>query len=283
MGTSSSNGGPGNGTPLVPTWVDGGGAGPQPPLQMPQDAPPAPPPERLPPESPPDPYRFTAPRTNLTRFARSGGTDRASLGRAMSQYVSGASGGAQRAAQRMGRSRVAGAGLLGFLIDAGQRGPAAALATLNLEQLAGRPAGEVFAALVDQLCPEGGSIDEGIARDAFIEMIVDLEKEGIQDFDELTADQMQTVFELYVAHAIEGRICNDIGMNVVALPADSKQAAKVEAELRHFIQRAVSDAVHRLQAELKALTAARVRDFVDQIYESAFALLQAHGDAEAKQ
>ena len=82
----------------------------------------------------------------------------------------------------------------------------------------------MFAGLADYICPEGGSIDEGIARDAFVETIADLAGAGITDIDALTPGQIQTVFELYATHAIEARICNDIGTKVVTLPADPRAA-----------------------------------------------------------
>ena len=69
-----------------------------------------------------DPQRFSGARNCFTRFAGSGGTDRANLGRAVSRYVSTSAGGARQAAQRMGASRSAGARLLGFLVDAQARG-----------------------------------------------------------------------------------------------------------------------------------------------------------------
>ena len=74
----------------------------------------------------------------------------------------------------MGSSLQTGAGLVRFLNDAAANGVREALRTLNLEGLAGRPIEEIFAGLSDYICPEGGSIDEGIARDAFIETIGDL-------------------------------------------------------------------------------------------------------------
>jgi hypothetical protein len=74
----------------------------------------------------------------------------------------------------MGSSRGASAGLVRFLNDASANGVREALRTLNLESLPGRPIEEVFAGLADYICPEGGSIDEGIARDAFVETIADL-------------------------------------------------------------------------------------------------------------
>src|SRR5690348_12014217 len=102
MGTSSAYGGPRGSTPLVPSWLEPDGpevpAPPEPPdHQAPPDGPPADsvpgsPPATLLPPVPADVGRFTAARSNFSRFASSGGTDRASLGRAVSHYVSRASG-----------------------------------------------------------------------------------------------------------------------------------------------------------------------------------------------
>lgn len=285
MGTSNAYGGPGGGSPLVPSWLgpDDVGAenpdGPPTPDPLPP-IPPAPPP--LPPVPPPaEADRFRTARSNFSRFARSGGNDRASLGRAVSNYVSTSSGGSRTAAQRMGASRTAGAKLLSFLSDVAERGPREALRALNLENLAGRPIEEVFLGLVDYVCPEGGTIDEGIAREAFIEAIAELAENGITNFDGFTEDQMQTVFELYAAHAIEARLCNDIGTKAITLPADPSAAASVQAQLFDFIQRGVSDALTSARAAMQALTPNRILDFVTDVYEQAFFILETMGDAEA--
>ena len=181
----------------------------------------------------------------------------------------------------MGSSRGAGAGLVRFLNSVSTDGVREALRTLNLESLAGRPIEEVFAGLADYICPEGGSIDEGIARDAFIETIADLAGAGITDIDALTPSQIQTVFELYATHAIEARICNDIGTKVVIMPSDPRAAERVQAQLRDFIQRGVSDAINASGANVQSLTADVVMDFVTDVYQSAFEVLQMRGDEEA--
>jgi len=131
----------------------------------------------------------------------------------------------------MARSPASGVPLLSFLSSAVANGPREALRALNLEKLAGRPIEEVFIGLMEYVCPEGGTVDEGIARDAFIETIADLAETGISDFDSLTADQMQTIFELYATHAIETRLCNDIGMKAITLPSDAAQAASIQRQL----------------------------------------------------
>jgi len=182
----------------------------------------------------------------------------------------------------MGSARGAGSRLLGFLSDAVGRNATEALRALNLDALAGRPIEEIFIGLADYVCPDGGTIDEGIAREAFIETIADLAGAGITDLDGLTLDQMQTVFELYATNAIEARLCNDIGMKLVVLPADSRQAVRVQAQLNDFIRRAVSDSLTRARATAASLTPDRALAFVGGIYEQAFSILQIMGEAEAE-
>lgn len=293
MGTSSGFGGQSGNSPLVPSFLGAEGA---PPASAPDGTPPdSTPPDGThpigqppaPPQRPPippigDPARFSAARNNFSRFAGSGGRDRASLGRAVSHYIGSSTGGARGAAARMGSARGAGGRLVAFLSDAATRGAAEALRALNLGALAGRPIEEIFLGLSDYVCPDGGSVDEGIARDAFIETIADLASAGIADLDTLTEDQMQTVFELYATNAIEARLCNDIGTKAVILPSDAREASRVQAQLHDFIQRGVADALTSARGAVAALTPDRVLDFVGRIYEQAFGILQIMGDAEAE-
>ncbi|MGB6945748.1 MAG: Qat anti-phage system associated protein QatB [Bryobacteraceae bacterium] len=289
MGTSNAYGGPGSGTPLLPSWL-GPDGGPPPPVPEPPadngagNGGPAPIPTppifpAIPVAAPGD--RFRVARNNFTRFASSGGSDRASLGRSVSNYVSTASGGSRTAAQRMGASRTSGARLLGFLSGAVANGSVVALRALNLAHLAGRPIEEVFLGLMEYVCPEGGTVDEGIAREAFIETIADLAQNEIVDIDGLTADQMQTIFELYASHAIEARLCNDIGTKSITVPADPADAARVQTQLFDFVRRSVADALTSTREAMLALTPERVTGFVTRIYEQAFSILQSLGDEEA--
>ena len=308
MGTSNANEGQGGRTPLVPSWLPDGAPPqlPSPPKQPPEPEPvPTPPvdaPEttptslRPPAVSPTVPFpptlpaipqfgdadRFRAPRTNFTRFARSGGNDRRSLGRALSGYVSTSSGGSRTAARRMGSSRTAGSQLLGFLSSAIANGAPQALRSLNLEKLVGLPIEEVFLGLMDFVCPfDGGTVDEGIARDAFVETIADLQENGIVDLDGLNIEQMQTIFELYASHAIENRICNDIGTQTVTVPSEAAVAASVQRQLLDFIRRSVSDSLNQARAAMETLTPANIGTLVNRIYEQAFGILQSLAEAEA--
>jgi hypothetical protein len=283
MGTSTPFGGPNGGTPLVPDFVDdaNGTPGSAPAPQDGTGVPPAPLP-RPASSPPPMPERFRNARRNFSKFASSGGSDRRALGRAVSQYVSQASGGSRAAARRMGSSRGAAARIAGFLGDVSARGLQAALATFNLSGLAGRPAADILSALVEHFCPEGGSIDEGIARDAFMETVIDLADAGVTDMANLTADQMQTVLELYVAHTIEDRIYNDIGTKGIELPADISAAEAVRDELHDFILGGVADAFSEAAIDFAAIDPASISQTIDRIYEAAFDILEAIGEEEAQ-
>ena len=294
MGTSNAYGGSDGDKPLVPSWLPDGGI-PQPlpaptPAQPPVSTidgpvtglPPPIPIPSLPPMPPPgDPVRFKAARNNFSRFAASGGLDRTSLGRAASHYVATSTGGSRTAARRMGSSRQAGARLVSFLTSAVVNGPGKALRALRLENLVGRPVEEVFIGMIDYVCPEGGTIDDGIAREAFIETIADLAESGITNFDALTVDQLKVIFELYATHAIEARLCNDIGAQALALPANVADALNVQKQLFDFVRRSVSDALTNALARIQALTPASVTGFVTRVYEQAFAILESMGEAEA--
>ena len=294
MGTSNAFEGASGGTPLVPSWLEDGEPDVSSPSAPPKDgsgndappesddpgAPPAAPPERPTPPAPGESDRYTSARTNFTRYARSGGDDRRSMVRSVSQYVSRSTGGAAQAVRRMGSSRGAASRLAGVLGRIGNEGVGEVLQSLDLGGLAGRPIEEVFTGLADFICPDGGSIDEGIARDAFIETIADLAEAGITEIDGLTADQMQTVFERYIAHTIEARICNDIGTRVVNMPSDIRTVEHIEAQLQEFIQRSVSDAVSISGVDLGSISQDDATGFVNEVYMFTFELLEAAGEAE---
>jgi len=286
MGTSSAYKGPGGNTPLVPSWLgspDHNSDLPKPVLPSDDTSalyPPIPP-NRPAIPVPADQDRFTRARNDFTRFVHSGGTDHANLGRAISSYISTSSGGVRLAAQRMGSSRATSVRLLSFLVNAQTHGAKEALSTLNLEILAGRSIDEVFIGLADFICPNSGTIDDGIAREAFIETLIELVEQEITDLDAMTPEQMQIVFEIYATHAIEARICNDIGTKIIMAPANEQVALNVQEQLRDFIRNGVSDAFTVARAEMPTLTHNQVNAFVDLVYERAFKILQALGEVEA--
>jgi hypothetical protein len=225
--------------------------------------------------------RFRNARTNFTTFAKSGGKDRRALGRSISNYISKSSGGSRRAAQRMGSSRAATVGLISFLNSVRTQGTRATLEALNLGSLVGKSIEEVFAGLTDHICPDGGSVDEGIARNAYIETIADLAEQGITGLDHLTIEQVQVIIEIFATSAIEARLCNDIGTKICFAPSNIDMVERAQQQLHDFISRGVSDALNQHQTDVRSLTSIDTGKFVDRIYVEAFTILQALAEYES--
>lgn len=281
MGTSNPFKGQSRDTPFVSPWV-GMPTAPLPPVpEKPGEVPPAPPYQ---PATKPAAIadRFSGARGNFTRFASSGGSDRSSLGRSLSQYVSQSTGGAKNAARRMASSTATAAKLLGFLSQVRSEGVAEALDRFNLSALAGQPAEVIFTALANQICPQSGSLDDGIARDAFIETIADLAEAGLTDLGAITQSQMIIVFELYATRTIEARICNDIAMKLVTMPKTNAAARQVQRQLMEFIRNAVADALSNMGARMNALTSKATTALVEGVYQSAYSILETMASAEAE-
>lgn len=284
MGTSKAFGGPRTG--LVPSWVDDpapGGqlppAGTAGPGTSAPGSPPAP--------APVAPGRpdasgaggFGAARGAFSRFARTG--DRSALGRSLSRHVRDGNGGARRAARRMGASRVAGGRLLGVLRDVQRYGPAEALRRLDLPGFAGRPAADVFPALLEFVCPPGGALDEAIARQAMLQAVGELADAGLGSFDGLTADQLQEFFLGFIGHSIEGRVMADIGQRGMTLPDDVAAVESAQEQLHDFVAGCVRGALLGRLDGLAGLSDRDAERVVGEIYEAAFDLIAAAAEAAA--
>ena len=161
-----------------------------------------------------------------------------------------------------------------------REGTEATLRHLNLENLVGRPVAEVFLGLTDVICPDGGSIDEGIALDAWVETVVDFDEIGIDDIAILTVSQMQEVFLAFVSHSIETRVFQDIGANGLKIAADLAAIEAFEAELRSYIRRSVRDSFSGDLNELATLSDSQIVTAVDRTYDEAWDLLVTWGDVE---
>jgi hypothetical protein len=300
MGTSGASDGPNPRTPLVPSWLDDGPGAPAP---VPAPAPPAPAPDGQPapdgnppptipapprqplvalrplPPPPPDDDRFRSARSNFTSFARSRGSDGRALRRAVRDYVRSGAGTSRNATRRMGASRAAAGNVLGVFRDFQRDGVTATLQGLNLGGLAGRPLADVFLGLTDFICRDGGSIHEGIARDAWLETIAELDALALPDIDALTPDQMQDVFLAFIAHSIEGRLFQDIGAAGFK-KADLAAVEAFERQLHDYIRGAVRDSFSGDLADVANLSQQQIDDIVDRTYDDAWELFVTWGDAE---
>ncbi|MYA60546.1 MAG: hypothetical protein F4X40_08365 [Chloroflexi bacterium] len=294
MGTSGSSSGSGSETPLVPSWLDEPGLDPlpgedgwQPPSDGSdrdgrEDA------QQNGPESgtkspqpvPAEKERFRSARNNFSRFARSGGSDGRALRRAVRDYVRTGTGGTANAVRRMAPSRAAAGRALSIFRALQRDGIQETLRRINLQNLSGHSVQEIFVGLTEVVCRDGGSIDEAIARDAWLETIAELDQFGIDDPDALTDDQVLELFLSFVAHSIEARLYQEIGVNGFKLSDDLDDIESFDGQFRDYIGRAVRDSFSGDMSTLSNMSDYDIRNVVDSTYLEAWGLLQLLGDRE---
>ena len=290
MGTSTPFGGGSGKNPLIPTWLDDSdGAAPA--AVPPSDGPAngtssdndavdgSPPPSDGGTISPLD-NRFKQPRTSFNKFARSGGSDRRNLGRAVASYVSRAGGGSKIAARRMSSDRAA-AGRLGTLLsEAGQSGIREVLRTLNLDALADRSIPEIYASLVDVVCAPGGDLDEAFPRDAYLEAVAEVLDMDLADMEKPSPETIVLIMERFIANTIRARILNAIGNQVITLPKNVATVKAIDIAFREFVRGAVSDALNEVG---RVLNSAQMKTITDSLYDRSLSVLQVYAEAMAEE
>jgi hypothetical protein len=282
MGTSNRSRGSGSTTPLVPSFLTDEPATDvtAPPSGPPQTTPNQPPPP-LPPLPPvaPVPERFRAARTGFTRFSRT--RDEGTLRRALGNYVTRGTGGRQGAVQRTGASRATAAALAGFARTAQTEGTAAALRSIGLARCVGRPAREVLPELLEAMCPDGGRIDEGIAREAFQSAIVDFAEQDLPAIEELTIEQWNVLLIDFLVRSIQLRVIEDIGQRALDVPIDVARALEAETVMRNVIYATVVREVGGALNGIGTVPEQRIQEVTDLAYERAWGAFEEFAEEEA--
>lgn len=294
MGTSGSSSGSRSETPLVPTWLSelpteplpGSGDAVDPDGDENERVDPSPPEEvvvapRPSIDPPPEPNRFRRARSNFSRFAGSGGSDIRALRRAVRDYARSGTGGSGNAVRRMGTSRTAASNALAILRGFQRDSVRETLLYLNLESLVGSSPQEVFLGLTEVVCREGGSVDEAIARDAWLDTVAEIDKLGIVDLEDLENDQIQEIFLNFIAHAIEALLYQEIGVNGFQYAESLASISGFDEQLRSYIQRAVRDSFSSDLMDLSSMSDANIREVVDRTFQETWELLELLGDRES--
>ncbi len=287
MGTSGSSKGSQSNTPLVPTWLEMPQTGQLPGADTPANngnlsephEPVIEPPQEIQPL--PEPERFRRARGNFSRFAASGGNDLRALRRSVSDYVRSGTGGSRNAVRRMGASRIAASNALGVFRGFQRDGVGETLQNLNLLNLVGGSPQGVFIGLTEVICQDGGSIDEAIARDAWLETVAEIDQFGIDDLETLGADQIREMFLTFISHAVEARLYQEIGVNGFRFAGRLNDIENFDAQFRGYIERTVHDSFSSDLTELSSMSDRDIRSIVDSTYQDAWDLLELLGESEA--
>jgi hypothetical protein len=180
----------------------------------------------------------------------------------------------------MGASRATAGKLLGILQGFQRDGINPTLMRFNLGDLVGRPLEDMFIGLTDVICGDGGSIDEGIAREAWLETVAGLDGLDIAAPATLSPEQIGNIFLAFIAHSVVGRLLQDIGANGFKFAADLAGIAAFDAQLKSYVRRSVRDSFSGDIAAPATLSKRQIRTIVDQTYKEAWDLLVAQGDGE---
>lgn len=296
MGTTAASSGPGAGTPLVPSWLDGADAPAAPAAPIPAGGPPpaippaavpVPPgqPQPVPPEalpsiqSPAEPKRFQSARLNFTHYISGG--NRSTLNRALRDYVTKSSGGPRKASQRMAVPRRVASRILSFRQAVQAGGTAEALRTFGLAKLVGRPVEEITPQLVDAWCEgvDGGGGDEGIARNALTEAMAEVCAEGMLTGADFSLADLRELFIRFVTHSITDRVFNDIGMSAISLPTDVAAVQRLEREVLDVIRGSVRDAIGSQLDQAGTMSREQLNLQTDRIYQLAYELVALAGES----
>lgn len=255
MGTSTSNPGQKGGTPLIPSWLDD------------KDYPP----------QPQAPDRFSIPRGNFTRFIndkRSGNSGGARhLSRAASHYVRNSLGGSSNATARLGAARTSAVRILSVFNSIITRGVGETQRSFKLGDIIGKKATDALLMISEFVCPDGGSTNEGIARDSYIEAIIAMPGLQEKNIEALSPPEFLAFTQHYMAKVIETRLINDIGTKSFSLPDSVAQIDEIQQQLSGFISGAVSDAITKLRVDISQIDSTQATNIVDSIYKKSYDLL----------
>ena len=298
MGTSTPYRGGRNANPLLPSWLpDGDDASPADPPVPPEGPPTVPhptdgvpgpgdpttPSDPVVPAGPqpgaPQPPRYQAARRSFTAYAKSG--DGRALGRAMRGSVRRAGGGIGRTSRRMASERAATARLAGVLARASTEpgGIREVARQLDLGALADGPIEDLYAGLVDIVCPPNGDLDDAHSREAYLEAVIEMIGRGFGDLERPGIETIRAVLGLYITNAVHLRIVNAIANSLVTLPRDIDEVSALQEGLKDFVRGCVEQALAQAGDAFPAddLTAS-----IDEFYEQAIGILDAEGDATAE-
>jgi len=178
----------------------------------------------------------------------------------------------------MGSARASAGRLYGFIQDVQRSGVTNALTRIGLGDYVGRPATEALAALTETICPKGGPLDESIARDAFVEAIINITADGVTNLESLSLEQWNVFFVEFVSQSIVDRIINDIGAKGISVPQDVEAARQLQQDVHDFVRGCVSDAFADRLSATESFAQAEVQQISDSIFATAFAYLEALGE-----
>jgi hypothetical protein len=300
MGTSASNSGPKDKTPLLPSWAQGvSPAATATPAAQPSDATNADGSSSQGPLANSDSAQSgqgqdsdlpavntsAATKDNPWQLARramtsatKGGGQSYQLQTAGRRYVS-AKGGARKAAATASGGRATTARIGSFVSNVASIGFAEATRALGLEGIVGQKVDAVLAAIINAIAPTGTSNDDAIARRAASETIRELfekyevQQAGLDALDAMTEADAADSIERSVANYVYQRWLFDLSQRIEQNAVSETDAVKLERDVKDFVTGLVKlklDGKEAVHLDWKGMQGQK---FVQEIYDAAYKLL----------
>lgn len=148
---------------------------------------------------------------------------------------------------------------------------------LNLDALTTRSLREIYASLVDFIAGEGGTTEDAINRDAYLEAVDEIAEMPGVDLERPNVETINLLIERFIAGTIDDRIKQAIATQIVVLPQSAAGSQAVQQEVRDFVLGRVQDAMTQVG---RIFARNEIQPTIDRIYERALAILQTYADDE---
>jgi hypothetical protein len=178
-------------------------------------------------------------------------------------------------ASRMRTSTKAAAGLGSLLQAARTRSDPVVNAWIDALQASNPSAQTVIDAIVGQIIPQGGSLDEEAAKDAMALALSELAAlDAGVDLLALQDAQIWTLIQLYLGHEAFNRMYLDIGQLFESERFDPATAVQRTSEMRSFLKNAVAAQLDRVRQTTPNPTATQIEDVLRSAIEATFLVFE---------
>lgn len=295
MGTSSMYGGP-NRSPLLPSDFDDGNGNPDKPNNDPEQKTDENKPDgdkpknEKPSEEPRDDDSqsqesnnttqnspWTRAKTSMSKYA-SGHGGRNGKKNALSDYVKGHGG--SRNAAKSAKSAIRTTINIGDLFEGvSKKGILQVLKEFHIPT-EGRKPKEILNDIVNILAPTPDLNDDSVARKALIITMsiiyekFDDEKQDITLLDSIDPDISKILVEKYIETFIYERLIHDVGSRIEKKAENSAAAAKIEQELKDYIETKVSTTLKDKPLSIINSETKNVHVLVDELYQQCYKVLE---------
>lgn len=216
----------------------------------------------------------------MSRLASSGSSGHAGqerIRRAGSAFV-GAQGGYRSARRAAVAGRSTAQRLGGFLGSIVSDGASAAIERFDLQKFVGQGIDTLLTAVVDQLAPTGGQLEEAAARAALVETLAELftetgvAEEGLESLESLGEEDVASAMQLFVVNYIYERLIQTLARRLENRPV--KEVAKLERDIKLFISATIEYDLSDTDVLSIDWYGPEGRQFIDRIYEDGYSLIE---------